>query len=72
MTVQRQEGGETRPGTVGAIAELYLGNILYALEAAALSFEREQGPEGAEQASFYRGIARELAEARGRARSAER
>jgi len=72
VTGQRDDGEETRPDTVGAIAELYLGNILYALETAAMSFEREEGPHGAEQASFYRGIARELAEARGRARSAER
>jgi hypothetical protein len=72
MTGPRHDGEETRPDTVGGIAELYLGNILFALESAALSFEREQGPHGAEQASFYRGIARELAEARGRARSAER
>jgi hypothetical protein len=46
----------------GAIAELYLGNILYALELAALSLE-EQGR--AADAAFYRGIARKLAEARG-------
>jgi hypothetical protein len=50
------------PDTVGTIAELYLGNILYALELAALSLE-EQGRR--EDAAFYRGIARKLAEARG-------
>ena len=49
--------------TVGSIAELYLGNILYGLELAALSLE-EQGKR--EDAAFYRGIARKLAEARGR------
>ena len=49
--------------TVGALAELYLGNILYALELAALSLEA-QGR--AEDAAFYRGIARTLADARGR------
>jgi hypothetical protein len=49
--------------TVGSIAALYLGNILYAIELAALSLE-EQGK--AEDAAFYRGIARKLAEARGR------
>ena len=49
--------------TVGAIAELYLGNILYALELAALSLERD---DKADTAAFYRGIARKLAEARGR------
>jgi hypothetical protein len=49
--------------TVGDVAGLYLGNILYALELAALSLE-EQGKR--EDAAFYRGIARRLAEARGR------
>ena len=51
--------------SVGAVADLYLGNILYALELAALSLE-SQGK--AEDAAFYRGIARKLAEAHGRAR----
>ena len=50
-------------GTVGSIAELYLGNILYALELAALGLERD-GKE--EAAAFYRGIGRKLAEAKGR------
>jgi hypothetical protein len=50
--------------TVGSIAELYLGNLLYALELAAIGLE-EQGK--AADAGFYRGIARKLAEARGRA-----
>ena len=49
--------------TVADVAGLYLGNILYALELAALSLE-EQGKR--EDAAFYRGIARRLAEARGR------
>lgn len=49
--------------SVGGIAELYLGNILYALELAALSLE-QQGQ--ADNAAFYRGIARKLAEARGK------
>ncbi len=49
--------------TVGSIAELYLGNLLYALELAAIGLE-EQGK--AADAGFYRGIARKLAEARGR------
>lgn len=48
--------------TVGSVAELYLGNILYALELAALSLEEQQRGE---DAAFYRGIARRLAEARG-------
>jgi hypothetical protein len=49
--------------TVGAVAELYLGNLLYALELAALTLEQEGKRE---DAAFYRGIARKLAEAHGR------
>jgi hypothetical protein len=49
--------------TVASLAALYLGNILYALEATALGFE-QQGQQ--DHAAFYRGIARKLAEARGR------
>ena len=49
--------------SVGSVAELYLGNILYALELAALSLEAQQKPE---DAAFYRGIARKLAEAHGK------
>ena len=49
--------------TVGEVAELYLGNILYAIELAALSLD-DQGKRT--DAAFYRGIARKLAEARGR------
>ena len=51
--------------TVGSIAELYLGNILYAIELAALSLT-EQGK--ADAAAYYRGIGRKLAEAHGRAK----
>ena len=51
--------------SVGTLAELYLGNILYALELAALSLE-SQGKD--EDAAFYRGIARKLAEAHGKSR----
>jgi hypothetical protein len=47
--------------TVGSVAELYLGNLLYALELAALSLEQQ---ERRDDAAFYRGIARKLAEAR--------
>jgi hypothetical protein len=55
------------PGdTVGAVAELYLGNILYAIELAALTLEQEGKRE---DAAFYRGIGRKLAEAHGRSRS---
>ena len=49
--------------TVASISQLYLGNILYALELAALSLE-QQGK--ADDAMYYRGISRKLAEARGR------
>ena len=49
--------------SVGSIAALYLGNILYALELAAQTLDA-QGKPG--DAAFYRGIARKLAEARGR------
>jgi hypothetical protein len=48
--------------TVATVAGLYLGNILYALELAAMSLEEQGKPE---DAAFYRGIARKLAEARG-------
>jgi hypothetical protein len=51
--------------TVASVSQLYLGNILYALERAALSLEEE---DRREDAAFYRGIARKLAEARGRER----
>ena len=51
------------PHTVGGVAELYLGNILFALELAALNMDEHQKPA---DAAFYRGIARKLAEAKGR------
>jgi hypothetical protein len=54
--------------TVATVAQLYLGNILYALERAALSLEEEGRRD---DAAFYRGIARKLAEARGRERAPE-
>ena len=53
------------PETVGALAQLYLGNILYALEMTALNLE-QQGKR--DDAAFYRGIARKLAEAHGRSK----
>ena len=49
--------------TVGALAALYLGNILYALETTAMTLEQEGQRDNA---AFYRGIARALAEAHGR------
>lgn len=51
--------------SVADVAQLYLGNILYAIELAALTLE-EQGKR--DDAAFYRGIARKLADARGRER----
>jgi hypothetical protein len=51
------------PETVATIAQLYLGNILYALELAAISLEDQNKTT---DAAFYRGIARKLADARGR------
>ena len=63
----RPPGGAPSGGeTVGEIAELYLGNILYAIELAALALEEQ---DKRTDAAFYRGIARKLAEARGRRES---
>ena len=55
--------------TVGEIAELYLGNILYAIELAATSLTEQGKPDAAD---YYRAIARKLAEAHGRAKSEAR
>jgi hypothetical protein len=54
--------------TVADVANLYLGNILYAIEMAAVSLDEQ---ERREDAAFYRGIARKLAEARGREKGAQ-
>jgi hypothetical protein len=51
--------------TVASIAQLYLGNILYAIELAAMSLDQEGK---ADDAAYYRGIGRMLAEAHGRAK----
>jgi hypothetical protein len=53
--------------TVASVAQLYMGNILYAIELASMSLE-QQGK--ADDAAYYRAIARKLAEAHGRERSA--
>ncbi|MBM4194914.1 MAG: hypothetical protein FJ202_11120 [Gemmatimonadetes bacterium] len=53
----------SRTATVESLAALYLGNILYALERCAMSLEAEGK---ADEAAFYRGIGRLLADARGR------
>ena len=55
--------------SVSAVAQLYLGNILYALELAALSLDEQNKVA---DAAFYRGIAKKLAEARGREAKRER
>ena len=60
--------GEGKEG-VPELAQLYLGNILYALELAALALEKENKVA---DAAFYRGIARKLADARGRESKRER
>ena len=65
-TAQRNDNGDDE--TVGALAELYLGNILYALELAALTLDGDGKPD---HAAFYRGIARKLTEARRRALDAD-
>ena len=57
---------DSRSQTVESLSALYLGNILYALERCAISLEAEGK---AEDAGFYRGIGRVLAEARGRERA---
>ena len=54
--------------SVASVAELYLGNILYALELAAIALEEQARPD---DAAFYRGIARKLAEAKGRSLKGE-
>ena len=56
-------GDEEARDTVESLAALYLGNVLYALERCAMDLEAEGR---AADAGFYRGIARKLAEARGR------
>jgi hypothetical protein len=53
--------------SVAEVAGLYLGNILYALELAALSLEADGKRD---EAAFYRGIGRKLAEARGKEKTA--
>lgn len=54
--------------SVCAVASLYLGNILYAIERCAMSLDEEGKPV---DAAFYRAIGRKLAEARGSDRASE-
>ena len=49
--------------TVAEVAELYLGNLLYAIERCAVSLDAEEKPL---DAAFYRGLGRKLADAHGR------
>ena len=58
----------TAPETVGELSQLYLGNILFALENTALALDQEGKKD---DAAFYRGIARKLAEAHGRSKSGQ-
>jgi len=62
MTPQDMPDEEV-PQRVGEIAEIYLGNILYALERTAIALDAERKVD---DAMFYRGIGRALAEAHGR------
>ncbi len=59
--------GDAPPPTVGELATLYLGNLLFALERTALGFE---GEGKSEEAAFYRALGRQLADAHGRSRPA--
>ena len=56
---------DEQPESVGSISELYLGNILYALERCALAMA-EEGKSA--DAQFYRGIGKMLADAHGKHR----
>jgi hypothetical protein len=60
---------DSASATVGAVADLYLGNILFAIERCAMALDEEQKDE---EAAFYRGIARKLAEARAADRTVPR
>lgn len=51
--------------TVAALSELYLGNILYALERTAMDLD---GEGKVADGRFYRGIARKLADAHGKSK----
>lgn len=59
-------GEEAAPDTVASLAQLYLGNILFALERCAISLDNDGKKD---DAAFYRGIARQLAEAHGKSRA---
>ena len=59
------DAGAAPDDSVASLAQLYLGNILYALERCAMSLDEEGKPV---EAAFYRGIGRKLAEAHGRSK----
>ena len=61
------DAGPAADNSVAGLAQLYLGNILYALERCAMSLDEEGKPI---DAAFYRGIGRKLAEAHGESRRA--
>ena len=63
-----EQSTEQTSSSVGELAQLYLGNILYALELAAISLDEQHKPA---DAAFYRGIARTLADAHGRAQEGD-
>lgn len=60
-------GDDASGESVGQVASLYLGNILYAIERCALSLDGEDKPD---EAAFYRGLGRKLADAYGREKRA--
>ena len=57
------DDGSAAQESFADVARLYVGNILYAIEMVAVSLD-EQGRR--EDAAWYRGLARKLAEAYGR------
>ncbi len=60
--------GDDAPGdSLAQVSSLYLGNILYAIERCALSLDSDDKPD---EAAFYRGLGRKLAEAYGREKRA--
>ncbi len=61
-TLALWSSGRLAEETVASLSQLYLGNILYAIELAALSLAEQGKPD---DAAYYRGISRKLAEAHG-------
>ena len=69
MSTPDEHDAHDEAETVGELAELFLGNILYALERTALALDSDAKPE---DAAFYRGIGRTLADAHGRKKGSTR